>query len=200
MIRLFPAKCHDEILHCSVGAGVVMNHHTTRVRMPHCLLWIARHNFWSASQDTCIYCGALRQEVHKQNAFPVRKHCAYDLPSWSGLLEFGLCWQWSVSPLHGLLLQFRGFMRHPCLVPCDYMAQEVFAFLTALCQKVQRTGLPFQFLFFRTHLRHPVCTQFPKLKFIRQFCEEVTVKFEENGGKWCNGETSNLLFKCTHQI
>ena len=32
---------------------------------------------------------------------------------------------------------------------------------------VQRTGLPFQFVFFRKHLQHPVCTQFLKLKFIR---------------------------------
>jgi len=40
-----------------------------------------------------------------------------------------------------------------------------------------------RFVFFRKHLRHPVCTQFPKLKFIKkQFCE-VTVKFEENAGK-----------------
>jgi len=45
--------------------------------------------------------------------------------------------------------------------------------------KVQRTGLQFQFVFFRKHLQHPVCTQFPKLKFIRQFPEEVTMKLEE---------------------
>ena len=38
--------------------------------------------------DTCIDYGALRQEVHKQNAFPVPKHCAHDLPSWNGLPEF----------------------------------------------------------------------------------------------------------------
>jgi hypothetical protein len=28
-----------------------------------------------------------------------------------------------VPPLHGLLLLFRGYVRHPCLVPCDYAAQ-----------------------------------------------------------------------------
>ena len=38
----------------------------------------------------------------------------------------------------------RGCVRHPLLVPCDYTAQEVIAFLTVSCQKVQRTGLPFQ--------------------------------------------------------
>jgi hypothetical protein len=89
------------------------------------------------------------------------------LPSWSGLPEFQLCWWWSVPPLQGLLLWFRGFVQHPHLVPCDYTAQDVFIFLTVLCQKVQRTGLPFQFVFFRKHLRHWVCTQFLKLKFIR---------------------------------
>jgi len=47
------------------------------------------------------------------------------------------------------------------------MAQGVFTFLTALCQNVQHTGLPFQIVFFHKKLRHPVCTQFPKLKFIR---------------------------------
>ena len=31
--------------------------------------------------DTCVNCGALRQEVHKQNASSVPKHCAHDLPS-----------------------------------------------------------------------------------------------------------------------
>ena len=31
--------------------------------------------------------------------------------------------------------------------------------------KVQRIGLPFQFVFFRKHLWHPVCTQFSKLVY-----------------------------------
>ena len=131
------------------------------------------------------------------------QNIVHDLSSWSGLLEFRLCWQWSVPPLHGLLLQFRGFKLHPCLVPCDYMVQEVFAFLTVLCQKVQCTGLPFQFVFFCKQLRHPVCTQFPKLKFLTQFREEVTMKFEEMQGKWHNDESSvfsNFLFNCTHKI
>ena len=85
--------------------------------------------------DICIDSGALTQEVHKQNAFSVPKQCAHDLPSWSGLLEFHLCWRWSVPTLHELLLQFSGLMRHH-LVPCDYTDQEVFTFLTVLCQKV----------------------------------------------------------------
>ena len=46
-------------------------------------------------------------------------------------------------------------------------AQEVITFLTVSRQKVQSTRLPFQFVFFRKQLRHPVCTQFTKLKFIR---------------------------------
>jgi len=40
----------------------------------------------------CTDCGALRQEVHKQNAFSVPKQCAHDLPSGSGLPQFQLCW------------------------------------------------------------------------------------------------------------
>ena len=147
------------------GRALSWNIAVPRLSMPRRLFWIARRNFFSG-----VDWGALRQEVHKQNAFSVPKHCAHDLPSWSGLLEFNLCW----PPLHGLLLQFRGCMRHPCLIPCDYMAQEVIAFLTVSCQKVQRTGLPFQFVFFRKYLWHPACTQFH---------EEVTVKLEENAGK-----------------
>jgi len=186
MIELLPATCCDEILHYggSVWVGIVKNHHITQAK--HATSFIldrAMQFFKCVAIDTCIDCGALRQEVHKQNAFHVAKHCARDLPSWSGLLEFHLCWWWSVPPLHGLLLQFRSSVRHPCLVLCDYAAQEVIAFLTVLCQKVQSTGLPFQFVLFCKHLQHLACTQFLKLKFIRQFHEEVTMKFEENAGK-----------------
>jgi len=92
----------------------------------------------------------------------------------------------------------------PCLVLCDYMAQEVIAFLTVSCQKVQCTGLPFEFVFFRKHLRHPACTQFPKLKFIRHnFVKKWPWNLRKMQGKLCNGESSvlsNLLFNCTHQI
>ena len=140
---------------------------TPWLSVPRCLFWIARCNFWSVSQQT----PALIVEPWGKNSTSrtpfVPKHCTHDLPSWSGLLEFRLCWRWSVPPLHELLLQFRGFMRHPCSVPCDYMAQDIFVFLTALCQKVLCTGLLFQFVSFCKHLRHIVCTQFPKLNFIR---------------------------------
>jgi hypothetical protein len=95
-------------------------------------------------------------------------------------LNFFFVGDGSVPPLHELLLQFSGCVGHPCLVPCDYTAQEVMALLTVSCQKVQHPGLPFQFVFFRKHLWQPACTQF--LKQI-QFHEEVTVKFEENAGK-----------------
>ena len=168
MIELFPVKCHDEILHCSVWAGVVMNHRNTPATYATSHILDRPVQFLNCvATDTCVDCGALRQEVYKQNAFSVLKHCAHDLLSWSGLLEFRLCWRWSVPPLHGLLLQFRGFVRHPCAVPCDHIAQEVFTFLTVLHQKVQFTGLPFQFVFFCQHLRHTLCTQFLKLKIIR---------------------------------
>ena len=154
--------------------------------------------------DTCVDCGTLRQEVHKQNTFSAPKHCAHDLPSWTGLLEFRLCWRWSVPPLYALRLRFRGFMRHPCLVPCDYVAQEVFGFLTVLCQKVQCPGLLFQFVFFHKQLRHSVCTQFPKLNFTRHnLVKKWPWNLRKMKGKWCNGESSvvsNFHFKCTHQI
>ena len=183
MIELFPATCCD-ILCSSVWAGVVKNHHNTPAKHATSLILDHTAQFLkSVAIDTCIDWRVLREEVHKQNTFSVPKHCAHDLLSWSGLLEFCLCWQWGVPTPHGLLLRFRCFVRHPCLVPCDNMAQEVFAFLTVSYHKVQCTGLPFQFLFFRKHLRHPMCTELPKLKFIRQFCEEVTVKFRENAGK-----------------
>ena len=105
---------------------------TPWLNMTRRLFWIMRCNFLSELQQTD--CGTLRQEVHKQNTFSVPKRCAHDLPSWSGLFEFHLCWRWSVPPLHGLLLRLRGFVGHPSLVPCDYMAQGVFAIFTVLCQ------------------------------------------------------------------
>ena len=166
MIELFPAKCHDEILHCggSVWAGVVMNHHDIPAKHATSLILDCVTQFFKCvAVDTCVDCGALRQEVHKQNAFSVPTLYAHDLPIWSGLLW----WQWSVPPLHGLLLRFRDCVQHLCLVPCDCTAQEVIAFLTASCQKVQHTGLPFQFVFFCKHLQHPACTHFLKRKFIR---------------------------------
>ena len=155
MTELFSAKCHDEVLRCcgSMWVGVVMNHHNHHnTPAKHATLLIVDHTMQFLKRiaiDTCVDCGAWKQEVHKQNTFSVPKHCARDLPSWSGLLEFCICWQWSVPPLHGLLLQFRGCMRQPCLILCDYMAQEVIAFLTVSCQKVQRIGLPFQSVSFR---------------------------------------------------
>ena len=204
MIELFPAKCRDEILQC-VWAGIVMNHHNTLAKHATSLSLDRATQFWKCvTIDTCIDGGALRQENHKQNAFSVPKHCAHDLPSWIGLLEFRLCWRWSVPLLHGLLLRFRGCVWHPCLVPSDFMAQEVIAFLTVSCQKVQRTALLFQIVFFRKHLRHPACTHFPKLEFIRHnFMKKWWWNLIKMQEKWCNGESSflsNLLFNCMHQI
>jgi len=141
---------------------------------------------------------------NKNSAFTVPKHCAHDLPSWSGLLEFHLCWWWSVPPIHGLLLWFRGCVQHPCLIPYNYSAQEVIAFLTVSCQKVQRTGLLFQFVFFHKHLQHPACTQFSNLKFIRHnLMKKWPWNLRKMQGKWRNGESSvlsNILFNCMHQI
>jgi len=149
MIELFPAKWCDEILHYSMWAGVVMNHHNTPAKHDTSLILDHVVQFLKCiATDTCVDCGNLRQEAHKQNAFSVPNRCAHDLPSWRGLLEFRLCWRWSVPPLHGLLLRLMGFMRHQCLVPCDYTAQGFFAFFTVLCQIVQRPGLLFQFVFF----------------------------------------------------
>ena len=162
MIKFFPAKCREDSLRCSssVWAGIAINHRNTPAKRATSLILDRALQFLKCvPTDTCVDCGALRQEVHKQNAFSVPKYCAHDLLSWSGLLEFRLYWRWSVPPLHGLLLQFRGFMRHPCLVPCDYMAQEVFAFLTVLWQKVQHTGLPFQCVF----LHKSLCSKNTKL-------------------------------------
>jgi hypothetical protein len=41
----------------------------------------------------------------------------------------------------------------------------------------------FHFVFIRKHLRYHVWAQFPKTKFVRQFHEEVTMKFVENARK-----------------
>ena len=44
MIKLFPAKCHNENLHCSSSVWVGT---TPQLSTLHCLFWIERCNFWS---------------------------------------------------------------------------------------------------------------------------------------------------------
>jgi hypothetical protein len=109
-----------------------------------------------------------------------------------------------VPPFHELLLRIRGYMQHPCLVPCNYAAHELIALLTVSCQKGQRTGLLFHFVFIRKHLWHPAWTQFLKMKFFRQyFMKKWLWNLWKMQRKWRNGESSallNLLFHCTHQI
>ena len=81
-MEMFAAKCRDEILHCSVWVGVVMNHHKTLVKCAMTLILDQAVQFLKCvATDTCVDCGTLRQEVRKQNAFSVPKHCAHDLPS-----------------------------------------------------------------------------------------------------------------------
>jgi len=65
-----------------VWAGAVMNQHNTRAKHATSLILHCVAQFLHCvAIDTCIDCGALRQEVHKQNAFSVPKHSAHDLPS-----------------------------------------------------------------------------------------------------------------------
>jgi len=65
-----------------VWAGVVMNHHNTPAKHATSLILDCATQFFKCvAIDTCVDCGAFRQEVHKQNAFSVPKHCAHDLPS-----------------------------------------------------------------------------------------------------------------------
>ena len=74
MIKLFPAKCCDEILRCgaSVWAGVVMNHHNTLAKHATSLIQDDATQFFKCvAVDTCVDSGALRQEVHKQNVLSV---------------------------------------------------------------------------------------------------------------------------------
>ena len=112
MIKLFPPKCRDEIFHCSssVWAGVVMNHRNTPAKYATSLILDRALQFFKCvATDTCTDCGAVRQEVHKQNAFSVPKICAHDFPSWSSLLEFHLCLAmkcastpWTAASIQGL--------------------------------------------------------------------------------------------------
>jgi hypothetical protein len=56
------------------------------------------------------------------------------------------------------------------------------------------TGLPFLFVFIRTHFRHPAWTQFPKTKFIRQyFVKKWPWNLWQMQRKWRNGESCVLL-------
>jgi len=76
-----------------VWAGIVMNHHNILAKNATSLILDHSMQFFKCvATDTFVDCGALRQEVHKQNTVSVPKHCAHDLPSSSGLLEFHLCW------------------------------------------------------------------------------------------------------------
>jgi len=59
-----------------------MNHYNTTAKHATSLILDCAAKFLKCvAIDTCIYCGTLRQEVHKQNAFSVQKHSAHDLPS-----------------------------------------------------------------------------------------------------------------------
>ena len=81
-MELFPAKCRDEILRCSVRVGVAMNQHNTPAKHDTSLILDHGVQFLKCvAIDTCVDCGTLRQEVHKQNTFSVPKHCSHDLPS-----------------------------------------------------------------------------------------------------------------------
>lgn len=63
-------------------------------------------------------------------------------------LEFFLFWRWSVPPLQGLLFQFRGCVRHPCLI-CHLLI----------------TALPLHFVLFRKLLRHAASIHFRQFSF-----------------------------------
>jgi len=59
-----------------------MNHHNTPAKYAMSLILDRPVQFLNCVvTDTCVCCGALRQEVYKQNAFSVLKHCAHDLLS-----------------------------------------------------------------------------------------------------------------------
>ena len=82
IIELFPANCRDEILRCSVWAGVGMNYHNTLAKHATSFILDRAAQFLKCvAIDTCTDCKAFRQEAHKQNAFSVPKHCAHYLPS-----------------------------------------------------------------------------------------------------------------------
>ena len=207
MIELFPAKCRNEILHCSgsVWAGVVMKHHNTLAKHATLLILDRAMQFLKCvAIDTCVNCADLSKRSTTRTPFLSQNivHMIFRVEVVClNFISVGneVCLR-SMDPFRFI----RGFVRHPCLIPCDYTAQEVFAFLTVSCQKVQRAGPPFQFVFFHKHLRHPACTQFPKLKFFRHnFVKKWPWNLREMQGKWCNGELSvlsNLLFNRTHQI
>ena len=63
MIELIPVKYSDEILYCSVWAGAVMNHQNTMTKHATLLILDRVAQFLKCvTTDTCIDCGALRQE------------------------------------------------------------------------------------------------------------------------------------------
>jgi len=65
-----------------VWAGVVMNHHNSPAKHAMSLILDRTTQFFKCvAIDTCVDCGALRQEVLKQNALSVPEHCAHDLSS-----------------------------------------------------------------------------------------------------------------------
>ena len=80
MIELFRQKCCDQILR--FGGSVWAGHQNTPAKHATSLILDHTAQFLKCvATDTCIDWRVLRQEVHKQNAFSVPKHCAHYLPS-----------------------------------------------------------------------------------------------------------------------
>jgi len=66
MIKLFAAKCRNEILRCTEWAGVVMNHHNTPAKNATSLILDGVSQFLKCvATDTCVNCGALNIHCNK---------------------------------------------------------------------------------------------------------------------------------------
>ena len=168
MIELFPAKCH-EILHCSgsVWAGVMNNHNTPAKHATSPILFRATQFFKCVTIDACVDCGALGQEVHKQNTFSDPKHCAHDLPSWSGLLEFRLCWVMKCASTPWTAASIQGLCTTPMSCPLWLHVSRSYRLPHYIVSESPMHWPAVSICVLHKHLRHPACTQFPKLKFIR---------------------------------
>jgi hypothetical protein len=139
---------------------------TPRLSKPCHLFCIAQHNFLSVAIDPALIVEPWGKNSTSRAHF-LSQNTAHGLASWNGVFEFFLYWRWYVPPFHGWLLRFRSYVQHPCLIPVTVWFKNSIALLTVSCQKGQHTGLPFHFVFFRKHIRHPVWMQFLKMKFIR---------------------------------
>ena len=159
IIRLFPVKGCEDMLHCRVMCGWKS---TQCLGWPFCVAFLESHD--TISQVFCnrrlSWLSSLEPEVYNQNLLfcPKRLCRDFDRDFPRGNIDLNFV----VVYLHGLLFSFAGCVWYASLILGDYTAQEVIPLLSELCKKKsQCTVPPFHFVLFHKDFWNLKCTQFP---------------------------------------